>query len=185
MACNVIGMNQALLNRGLSLGTFGSNNGQTIAGAISTGAHGANRALPIVISQRFVKCTDALLGYTRHGAADGANHPFPRATCILEIDGVGTPEVQQFLDESLCILADNGIRFSLHWGKNLSYFTQSSRDHAARCQESVGHSVPRNTIEDVYGSDLNLWREKRDELLTPDALRLFTNPVLERMGVLP
>ena len=144
-----------------------------------------DRALPIVMAQRFVKCGDAYLAYARKRSQPGSNHPFPETTCILEIDGAGTPGVERFLEECLCLLDSRGIDFTLHWGKTLGYYTLSDRDYRERCQASVGRAVRRKTLAQRYGRDLTRWRAEREKLLTSKAQKLFAPRYLKKIGVLP
>ena len=124
------------------------------------------------------------LAFARNRSAAGSHHPFPDATCVLEIDGAGTPAVRQFLEECLCLLDFHGIDFALHWGKTLSYLTLSDQDYSDRCNASIGQHIPRRTIAQCYGADLDRWRSQRAGLLTNKAERLFAPPYLKKIGVL-
>lgn len=143
------------------------------------------KTLPVVLAQRFVKCGNAKMAFARVRADPGAGHPFPNTTCVLEIDGAGTPEVRRFLEESLCVLDHHGIDFALHWGKMLSYLTLTDVEYGERSTASVGQVIPRRTVAAMYGPALQEWRAQREALLPATARRRFTSPYLQKIGVLP
>ena len=65
-----------------------------------------NAILPLLISVRYVKGTNALLGFTR----------FPD-TCVLELDAVNTSKTRGYVKKVWANLEQAGIPFTLHWGK--------------------------------------------------------------------
>lgn len=66
-------INNALESRGLSLPTTGASNGQTIAGAVSTGTHGA--ALRIGAMQDYVRALHIVTSETEHIILQPASNP--------------------------------------------------------------------------------------------------------------
>ena len=62
--------------------------------------------LPLILSHRFVKGTQATLGFTR----------FPK-TAVLEIDSLNMDSTRAYLHKVWNALDAAGIPFTLHWGK--------------------------------------------------------------------
>ena len=69
------------------------------------------KVLPLLLSVRYVKSTEALLGFTRHG----------EVTCVLELDAVNVKDTRDYIKEVWKGLHDAGINFTLHWGKFNTY----------------------------------------------------------------
>lgn len=71
-----------------------------------------NNELPFagVIALRYVKGTDALLGFTR----------FPN-TCVLELDGADNKNSRDFFNKVCERLNNMGVKFTMHWGKLNEY----------------------------------------------------------------
>ena len=110
--------------------------------------------LPVLIVVRFVKGTQALLGFTKFST-----------TCILEIDGINNRKTQQLLRLVWRDLANAGIPFTLHWGKFNSYLT------ASRVRQMYGDAVPQ-------------WISSRETLLdSPEVRDVFTNQFVQRIGL--
>ncbi len=66
--------------------------------------------VPGLLSSRFVKGTEATLGFTR----------FPN-TAIVEVDGVQWKDLDKFIVRLTKALSDSALDFSLHWGKNADW----------------------------------------------------------------
>jgi hypothetical protein len=104
---------------------------------------------------RFVKASKATLAFTR----------FP-VTCVLEVDGVLWEGNQNMisLDDFLTRVAeafkDNGIKFTLHWGKNGPW------------------SFP-GLVDYMYGDLDDEWKNQRSGLLTKQMADLFSNDFLD------
>jgi len=110
--------------------------------------------LPLLISVRFVKGTKALLGHTRY-----------ESTCVLEIDAVNTVKTRRFLTELWRNLEQDGIPFTLHWGKFNGYLTKSR-------------------VKRMYGADVDRWRASRAALLeSPEVAAVFSNGFLKKVGL--
>ncbi len=113
--------------------------------------------LPLLISTRYVKGTRATLGFTR----------FP-TTCVLELDGVNTKKVRDYVTRVLTGLESQGIPFTLHWGKYNAYLTKTR-------------------VRAMYGdAALQSWLDAREDLFeSDDAARVFDNAFLRSVGLSP
>lgn len=110
--------------------------------------------LPLLISVRFVKGTQALLGHTGY-----------EPTCVLEIDAVNTAKTRQFLTVLWNNLEQDGIPFTLHWGKFNGYLTKTR-------------------VKRMYGTAVDQWKSSRATLLeSPEVAKVFTNGFLEKVGL--
>jgi hypothetical protein len=114
-----------------------------------------NLVLPMLISVRFVKGTQALLGFTKFDP-----------TCVLEIDAVNTSKTREYLTLLWNALAQAGIPFTLHWGKFNSYLTS-------------------NRVRNMYGGAVvDQWKASRSTLLeNPNVEKVFTNGFLNATGL--
>jgi hypothetical protein len=115
----------------------------------------ANIVLPLVLSHRFVKGTQALLGFTR----------FP-VTAVMEMDAVNTPETRSFFNEVWKRLDTAGIPFTLHWGKYNAILTPQR-------------------VRNCYGdAAVDQWIAGRKVLLDEAEVRhVFTNDFMKAMGL--
>ncbi|WP_420149408.1 FAD-binding protein [Spirosoma sp.] len=110
--------------------------------------------IPGILSMRFVKASKATLAFTK----------FP-ATCILEVDGIpwqgnqNMISLNDFLTEVIKSFIDNGIKFTLHWGKNAPW------------------SFP-NLVDIMYGQADDEWKDMRSILLSKQMADLFSNDFL-------
>ncbi len=110
--------------------------------------------LPLIVSCRFVKGTQALLGFTKF-----------EQTCTLELDTIYTPKSAKYLADVRGALDGAGIPFTVHWGKLDSYLTASR-------------------LRRIYGDDLERWLKSRRELLESDEVcDVFTNTFMRRLGL--
>ncbi|MEO5594439.1 MAG: FAD-binding protein [Chitinophagaceae bacterium] len=110
--------------------------------------------VPGILSMRFVKGTDATLGFTK----------FP-ITCILEVDGIPWKEndnmisLDNFLTAVIEAFTSNNIHFTLHWGKNAPW------------------AFP-GLVDTMYGAAAEEWKNLRSTLLTEKTADLFSNDFL-------
>ncbi|MCX6218291.1 FAD-binding protein [Spirosoma sp.] len=115
--------------------------------------------IPGILSMRFVKASEATLGFTR----------FP-TTCILEVDGVpwkgnqNMISLDDFLTDVIKTFKDSGIAFTLHWGKNAPW------------------SFP-NLIDLMYGNADDKWKDMRSILLSKEIAHLFSNDFLSTVNL--
>ena len=111
--------------------------------------------LPMLFDVRFVKGTQALLGFTKF-----------ETTCVFEIDSLNTAKTRGFLTALWRAMDEAGIPFTLHWGKFNSYLTG-----------------PR--LIKMYGADaVDAWIASREALVTSPAVRkVFTNPFMRKVGL--
>ena len=111
--------------------------------------------LPILLSHRFVKGTDALLGFTRFDT-----------TAVLEIDSINMDSTQDYLRQVWEGLYAVGIPFTLHWGKFNSFL------NAARVRDRYGNAA------------VDQWISARETLLESAEVRqVFTNPFIRQLGL--
>ena len=112
--------------------------------------------IPGIYAMRFVKQSEATLAFTK----------FP-VTCMLEIDGInwdakgqGMISLEQFCTRMIEVLQENGIPFSLHWGKNADW------------------GFP-GLVKHMFGDRVEEWKTERKKLLSPEMELLFANGFLE------
>ena len=111
--------------------------------------------LPVLFSMRFVKSTEALLGFTK----------FAPVTCVLEIDAVNTRKTRDFLTTVWTNLEQKGIPFTLHWGKFNTYLTKAR-------------------VKNMYGAAVDQWIASREEVVeSPEVRKVFTNGFLKTTGL--
>jgi hypothetical protein len=111
--------------------------------------------LPLLLSVRYVKGTQATLGFTKFAT-----------TCVLELDAVNVPETQKYVKAVWKALEAAGINFTLHWGKFNTYLS--------------GPKVVR-----MYGqAAVDEWKASRAALMeSPDVSRLFDNGFVKNAGL--
>lgn len=115
----------------------------------------AGDVLPVILSHRFVKGTQALLGFTR----------YPK-TAIFEIDSVNTPKTRAYYKQVWARLEAANIPFSLHWGKYNDFLTP------ARVRKSYGNVA------------VDQWIASRNDLLESAAVRkVFNNAFMAGAGL--
>ena len=115
----------------------------------------SNLVLPLILSHRFVKGTQALLGFTRFDT-----------TAVLEMDAVNTPETRAFYNTVWNELDAAGIPFTLHWGKYNAFLTP----------ERVRNRYGEETVDQ--------WLVARESLMEDAAVRqVFNNDFTARLGL--
>jgi hypothetical protein len=113
-----------------------------------------DEVLPALLSFRFVKATEALLGFQRF-----------EPTAIFEMDSVNTAKTRGYFEQVWADLDAAGIPFTLHWGKYNNYWTP------ARLRARFGNAVDQ-------------WIASRESLLESPAVRqVFTNPFMTALGL--
>jgi hypothetical protein len=112
-----------------------------------------DRVMPVLCTMRFVKGTDATLGFTKF-----------TPTCVIELDGVNTPNMHEYANLVWELVEQAGIPFTMHWGK----FNEHLNAHR---------------IETMYGPKRNEWIGSREKLLSADVRKVFTNDFLKRVGL--
>lgn len=106
-----------------------------------------------LISLRYVKGSAATLAFTR----------FER-TAVLEIDGIYSDTSVEFLKKVWKQLDAEKIPYTQHWGK---------------INNLTAHRVRRG-----HGDDrVDAWIKARHELLSPEAMQVFSNPFLRKTGL--
>ncbi len=109
--------------------------------------------MPVLFTMRFVKGTKALLGFTKF-----------KPTCVFEIDGLNTPNMQEYASLVWEMVEQQGIPFTMHWGKFNSHLSKAR-------------------VEKMYGAKRTKWVESREKLLNPEVRQVFTNEFLKRVGL--
>ncbi|MGH7352464.1 MAG: FAD-binding protein, partial [Candidatus Methylomirabilales bacterium] len=109
--------------------------------------------LPMTCTVRFVKGTQALLGFTKFDP-----------TCVLEIDGINTEKTQEFANAVWTNLEHAGIPFTMHWGK-------------------FNASLTPARVMNVYGENVQKWIDSRETLLSPEVRSVFANDFLRSVGL--
>jgi hypothetical protein len=107
---------------------------------------------PCLVALRFVKGTQATLGFTR----------FPE-TCVIDLDGPLSPKTRDCYQAVRAALTAAQISFTQHWGKIVDL-------NAA-------------DVWTCYGPAVDGWKEARNELLSPEECRVFSNAFLEGLGL--
>jgi hypothetical protein len=115
--------------------------------------------IPGAVALRFVKASEATLAFTR----------FP-VTCILEMDGVlwegnqNMISLAQFTRRIVEVFIADGIKFTLHWGKNAAW------------------DFP-GLIDYMYGNKDDEWKMYRSALLSKQMADMFSNEFLQTAGL--
>ena len=115
--------------------------------------------IPGIYAMRFVKQSEATLAFTK----------FP-VTCMIEIDGIQwkktrkLPSLTTFSGYMIDALKDNGIDFTIHWGKNAHW------KYPGLCTYMFGNKVAQ-------------WKQQRKRLLRPEMLDVFSNNFLKDIGL--
>lgn len=111
--------------------------------------------LPVIISHRFVKGTEALLGFTRFDP-----------TAVFEIDGLNLPSVRGYLERVWEKLDAAGIPFTMHWGK------------------FNGHLNPARVRQRYGDAAVGQWIGAREMLLeNAEVRKVFANDFLTNLGL--
>ncbi len=112
-----------------------------------------NKDIPAIIALRFVKSSKALMAFTK----------FSDITCILELDGVRVPIIDQFVHKIPALLDRQRIPYTFHWGKD----------------------NPMNTamVQRMYGADYDKWVRQRSRLMTFEEASLFSSSYSASIGL--
>ena len=110
-------------------------------------------AFPGAIALRFVKGTNALLGFTK----------FPK-TCVMEMDGVESKTSRQFFQALWDRLEELNIPYALHWGK-------------------INFNLNPERVRKMYGANVDKWLDARNQLLDPATKKVFTNNFMRQCGL--
>lgn len=107
-----------------------------------------------VLAFRFVKGTQATLGFTR----------WPD-TCVLELDGADAKVNHKFVKELVRDLEAHDIPFALHWGK-------------------INRILDAARLRRIYGSERIMdWKQQRSRIMTEDVQAVFNNEFMEGVGL--
>lgn len=106
-----------------------------------------------IFAFRYVKKSNATLGFTHFGDY----------TCVLELDGIFSPETEAFYRAVWKRLDEEKIPFTFHWGKM--------------------NEINPDILKKMYGKDATSWIAARNNLLKPEAMKIFTNPLITQWGL--
>ncbi len=107
-----------------------------------------------VMAFRFVKGTEATLGFTR----------WPNS-CVLELDGAEAAVNYEFMKALVAKLDAQNIEFTLHWGK-INRILDKSRVLKMYSEESVSN-----------------WKMQRSRIMNEKVQRIFNNEFMESCGL--
>jgi hypothetical protein len=108
---------------------------------------------PGVLSMRYVKGTDALMGFTHFAK-----------TCVMELDGIDSGLSRSFYQSIWDKLDELEIPYTLHWGK-------------------INTNLNAVNVKKMYGPDLQKWLSIRHQLLDEPVRKVFTNVFMEQCGL--
>jgi len=115
----------------------------------------AENAFAGAVAVRFVKGTRATLGFTKF-----AN------TSVVEMDGLDSKGNHAVFKNIIQRLEAQNIPYSIHWGK-------------------LNAPLNKSRTKAIYGADkIKEWKQSRAQLLTPAAQAVFSNPFMEKCGLL-
>lgn len=147
--------------------TFSNTKFRGKAGSAAIGIHTSNAStvveeivkineanpFPGALALRYVKGTDALLGFTHFDK-----------TCILELDGVDSDLSRNFFEKVWERLEELSIPYTLHWGK-------------------INFRLSPELLQKMYGDKLVTWKACRQALLDSDVQKVFTNNFMIKCGL--
>jgi hypothetical protein len=84
-------------------------------------------------------------------------------TCVFELDAAFSDRTLAFYHEAWKLLEDNNIPFTFHWGKM--------------------NEIDPARMQRMYGDAAVAWVNARNTLLTPEARKIFANPLLNNWGL--
>jgi hypothetical protein len=114
----------------------------------------ANNAFAGAVAVRFVKGTKATLGFTRF-----------EHTCVVEMDGLDSKANHAVFANVIKRLEAKNIPCTIHWGK-------------------LNEPLTAQRVTNMYGADkVKAWKQSREQLLTPEAKAVFTNPFMVKCGL--
>lgn len=105
-----------------------------------------------VFALRFVPQTKATLGFTRFDK-----------TCVLDLDGVHSNRTLEFYRRVWHRITDEGIPFTLHWGKE--------------------NGMTEPALRRMYGAFVDTWLTHRRRLLDEPGRRVFSSPITDSCGL--
>ena len=116
----------------------------------------ATHKAPGLSAIKLVRKTKATIGF----------HKFA-VTAVIHMDGIqwAPKEDQQRIQKKIVqAFIDDGIEFTLHWGKNAAWDYPS-------------------LLEIMYPTEKDEWIKQRNRLLRPEMAKMFSNDFLSRIGL--
>jgi hypothetical protein len=106
------------------------------------------------VAVRFVKGTEATLGFTRF-----------EHTCVVEMDGLDIKRNHEIFANVINRLIANNIPCTIHWGK-------------------LNDPLSADRLTTMYGADkVESWKTSRETLLLPETRAVFTNDFMKKCGL--
>lgn len=114
-----------------------------------------NKQFPFAgaLALRYVKGTEALLGFTHFDK-----------TCIMELDGVDSKLSRKFIQKVWNRLDELNLPFTMHWGK-------------------FNFGLTPALMQKMYGGKIGKWKSCRNQLLSADVQKVFTNQFMVKCGL--
>lgn len=114
----------------------------------------AQDAFAGAVAVRFVKGTEATLGFTRFAHS-----------CVVEMDGLDSDANHDVFAKVIHRLEYRQIPYTLHWGK-------------------LNNPINADRVVKMYGADkVKQWKISRETLLTPETRAVFTNRFMIHCGL--
>src|SRR5205085_55217 len=88
---------------------------------------------------------------------------FAPVTCVLELDGVQSPDTIRFYNAVWAELDKQGIPYTFHWGKM--------------------NTLDAGKVRQMYGSALDSFLAQREKWVDADTRRIFSNDAMQRWGI--
>jgi hypothetical protein len=102
---------------------------------------------------RFVKSSPATMAFTR----------FAPVTCVLELDGILSPETLGFYDAVWNKLEQENIPYTFHWGKM--------------------STIAPDRLRRMYGNSLDKFLIVRSRIIEPAVANIFSNDIMKQWGI--
>ena len=90
---------------------------------------------------------------------------FAPVTCVLELDGVLSPETSRFYDAVWNKLEQLNIPYTFHWGKM--------------------STIAPDRLRRMYGNSLDKFLLARSRIIEPAVAGIFSNEVMKQWGIDP
>src|SRR5690606_16205843 len=114
----------------------------------------SNNKLAGILAFRFVKGSQATLGFTRW-----------EKSCVMEMDGVDAHVNHQFVKLLAEALEKNRIPFTLHWGK-------------------INRIMDKEKLKYMYGEErIKSWKQQRSRIMGREIQELFNNEFMQLTGL--
>ncbi|GAA0562167.1 FAD-binding protein [Chitinophaga japonensis] len=139
--------------------------GKLLSAAIGVPVEQVNAVIDLLFAVNQTKGPFAGLFAFRYVKQSRALLAFTRFpyTCVIELDAAFSATTYAFYSEVWKELDRNNIPYTFHWGK-------------------VNELTPAR-LKKMYGDSVVQWKASRSQLMDPQALAVFTNPVIQQWGL--